>query len=206
MKRSKRQLLSSMSSRIGKPVSAAIAGSVLLSACGQNDTEVQVYQSPDDCSNSNPELAEQCRAAYQQALAESAETAPKYDSRNDCEADFGGGSCTPYQYQGNSWFMPAMAGFMFGRMLNGNRYAHTPVYSSRNPYSPYYGQWTTANGQRLGKASYGKRMSVGKDALAPKPKVTRTISRGGFGSAAQAKSSWRSNKSSSRSRSRGWGG
>ncbi|WP_417616014.1 DUF1190 domain-containing protein [Oceanisphaera sp.] len=205
MKRSKRQLLSRMSSRLGKPVSAAIAGSVLLSACGQSETEVQVYQSPDDCGNSHPDLAEQCRAAYQQALAESADTAPKYNSRHDCEADFGGGSCTPYQYQGNSWFMPAMAGFMFGRMLDGSRYSHTPVYSSRNPYSPYYGQWTTANGQQLGRASYGKRISVGKDALAPKPKVTRTISRGGFGSTAQAKSSWSSNKSSSRTR-RSWGG
>ncbi len=206
MKRSKRQLLSRMADRIGKPVGGAIAGSVLLSACGQSDAEVQVYQSADDCSNSNPELAEQCQAAYQQALAESADTAPKYDRRSDCEADFGGGSCTPYQYQGNSWFMPAMAGFMFGRMLDGNRYSHTPVYSSRNPYSPYYGQWSTANGHRLGKASYGKRMSVGKEALAPKPKVTRTISRGGFGSTAQAKSSWKSSKSSSRSGSRGWGG
>ncbi|GAA3544759.1 DUF1190 domain-containing protein [Zobellella aerophila] len=203
MKRSKRLLLSRMADRIGKPVGAAIAGSVLLSACGNNDTEVQVYRSADDCRGDNPSLAEQCQASYQQALAEAAETAPKYDLRQDCEADFGGGSCVPYQYQGNSWFMPAMAGFMFGRMLDRDRYINTPVYTSRNPYSPYYGHWSTANGYRLGKASYGKRMPVGKEALAPKPKVTRTISRGGFGSTAQAKSSW---KSSSRSSSRSWGG
>lgn len=205
MKRSRRQLLTRMSQRIGKPAGAAIAGSVLLSACGQSDPDVLVYQSPEDCSNANPEQAEQCQAAYQQALAESADTAPKYNRQHDCEADFGGGNCVPYQYQGNSWFMPAMAGFMFGRMLDRDRYIHHPVYTSYNPYSPYYGHWTTAGGYRMGKASYGKRMPVSREALQSKPKVTRTISRGGFGSSAQAKSSWSSSKKSS-SRSRGWGG
>jgi len=43
-----------------------------------------------------------------------------------------------------------------------------------------------------------------REALAPKPAVTRTISRGGFGAKASAKSNWGSSRASGSSRS--WGG
>ena len=88
---------------------------------------------------------------------------------------------------------------MLGQMLDGRRYS-SPVYTGYgNLYGGYYG----ADGKRYGDYSRNSRVSnvkVDPDAFKSKPRVTRTISRGGFGSKAAAKSSWGG------SRSGGWGG
>jgi uncharacterized protein YgiB involved in biofilm formation len=184
-------------------ISVAIAG-ITFSGC--SDTrEADIYKDKAECINQNPSYTADCEAAYEQSLATATETAPKYKSLEECWAEFGANVCTNYQSSsGNSWFMPAMAGFMFARVMDsGRRYDNQPVFTSTRRNSPLYGSWVTSDGYSYG-SNYSRRVTVDSKAFQPKPKVTRTISRGGFGSTVAAKSSW---SSSSRSGSKGsWGG
>ncbi|ABC33236.1 predicted integral membrane protein [Hahella chejuensis KCTC 2396] len=188
-----------------RPITVAVAG-VTLTAC--SDTrEAQVYKDMSECINENPSYASECEAAYQQALKRATETAPKYMSMRDCEAEFGANACTSYQgSSGQSWFMPAMAGFMFAKILDSNRrYDYQPVFTSYYRGSPFYGSWVTSDGYRYG-STYNRKVTVDNKAFQPKPAVTRTISRGGFGSTVNAKSSWSSSSKSSSSSRSSWGG
>ncbi len=203
MKRSKRINLDRMrkGARFAiKPLAASIAAAILV-GCG-NSQEAEVFTSLEDCKVSNPEMAAECEKAYQSAMAESAKSGPKYTSSSSCEAEFGRYNCVPYNRGGNSWFMPALAGFMFARAFDNNdRYYSTPVYTSYHRHSPFYGQWTGPSGGTYGSVSR-RKMSVSKDAFKPKPAVTKTMSRGGFGSKVAAKSRW---SGGGKSRS-SWGG
>ncbi len=193
-----------------KPLALAVAAATLF-GCSSRDPAL-AYESVAQCLAENPDLDIECRAAFQKARDEAAKAGPKYQSKADCEAEFGAENCVaaqpasqpqqPQQQQSQSWFMPAMAGFMLGRALDGGGYRSAPLYSSTNRNSPFYGQWTGVDGKTYG--SRGNRsLQVGKDAFKPKPAVTRTISRGGFGSTVAAKSNWGGNRGS---RSGGWGG
>lgn len=211
MKRSKQVVLPSMrkqgkqsSWRMGSaaPISVAFAG-VMLSGCSDNSREATIYQGLEDCIDDNPNYSQECRAAYQFALEEAARTAPKYRTEYDCSAEFGVNACMEAP-NNSSWFMPAMAGFMFSRMLDDDRrYYSQPMFRSSYPGSIFYDRWTTADGYDYGKSSYRKtKVRVSRDHMKPKPTVSRTISRGGFGSTVSAKSSWSRSSSGSKS----WGG
>ncbi|MGF1724347.1 DUF1190 family protein [Photobacterium nomapromontoriensis] len=207
MKRSKHVVLASMRKN-WRPVSmvpvTVVLASTALSGCSEPTKSASIYKGLNDCINDNPSYAEECRSAYQLALQDAARTSPKYKTRADCEMEFGIDSCT--QAQGNNWFMPAMAGFMFARMINShNGYYSQPMFNSSYPSSRYYGHWITADGYDYGRSGYSKtKVRVTKDQMKAKPTINRTISRGGFGSTVSAKSSWSSSRSSS-SKS-GWGG
>ncbi|CCE22320.1 MULTISPECIES: DUF1190 family protein [Methylotuvimicrobium] len=190
-----------------KPVALAVAG-VMLNACSDEERDARVYTSLDVCKSENPQYAADCEAAYRKAQEEAAKTAPKYASRQDCESEFGLNRCTTYPHaSGQNWFMPAMAGFMFARALDFNRgYQSQPVFTSYRRSSPFYNNWVTADGRSYG-SNRSTNVTVGSDAFQSKPPVTRTISRGGFGSTVAAKSSWSGSSSTrSSSRSSGWGG
>lgn len=182
-----------------KPLSLGIASVFIASACSDNRQEAMVFTSLNDCQYQLPDYAAQCEMAYQKALEEAAETAPKYNSRSDCEYEFGSDQCVVYRNDsGNSWFMPLMAGYIIRDLLEPRRYSQ-PLYTSYSRYSPYRYRWITANGYDYG--DFRKReIRVPKTYTKP-PAVNRTINRGGFGSSVRAKSSW--GKSSS---SKGWGG
>lgn len=197
MKRSRQVITSRMRKSwcVATPA-VTVAAIAFLTGCS-DAKEMNIYSTVDDCIGDNPEYSTQCRAAYQDALATADSTAPKYNTRAECGSEFGNETCV--QSAQNNWFMPAMAGFMFGQMLN-NRPYNQPVFSSTNPRSRYYGGWTSSDGYSYGKKSARSKVSVPSAHLKEKPAVTRTISRGGFGSKAAAKSSW------SRSSSKSWGG
>lgn len=178
------------------PVALAVTTVFLLAGCEQNDETVKMYQNADDCSSANPGKSAECKTTYDNALKEAVRTAPKYASREDCVAEFGEGQCqqTPVQagtatenqaqpqQAGGSFWMPLMAGYMMGRMMSGGAgYAQQPLFSSRNPASPAYGQYTDASGKNYGAAQSGRTATVSKTAMAPKPATTSTITRGGFG-------------------------
>ncbi|WP_299018310.1 DUF1190 family protein [uncultured Photobacterium sp.] len=204
MKRSKKVVLASMRKDWRtfsvKPFSVAFAGA-FLTGCSDNTNEGTIYQTLPDCIDDNPNYSQECRAAYQFALDEAERTAPKYRSEYDCTAEFGNNTCVRTS---NNWFMPAMAGFMFGRLMDNNRgYYSQPMFRSYYPGSIFYDRWTSADGYDYGSSRYKKtKVRVSSDQLKPKPTISRTISRGGFGSTVSAKSSW--SKSSSGSKS--WGG
>jgi len=184
-----------------RPISLGVTAA-LLSACGNNQ-EVKIVSSVDECVSTTSLGLEQCEIAYKNALAEAEKTGPKYKSINACESEFGSGQCV--QSQNQSIFMPLMAGFMINELLfnrNRNSYGgyYNPVYRYNRPYSPYHNTMMMADGTSLGK--YGKSSyNVSKSATKQKPMVSRTVSRGGFGSVASAKSNWGGG-----SKSKGWGG
>ncbi|MCG8614236.1 MAG: DUF1190 domain-containing protein [Pseudomonadales bacterium] len=184
-----------------KPLCLALAG-VTLASCSDTE-EVVVYRNLHDCKLQNPELQEQCETAYQEALSKAASSAPKYLSRSDCEDEFGANTCVSYRSESNiDWFMPAMAGFLFAKALDRPNYYRTqPMFTSYSYHSPMRGHWTTSDGYRYGSVK-DRRVTVDPKAFKPKPKVSKTISRGGFGSKVAAKSSW----GGSSSKSGGWGG
>ncbi|WP_127959208.1 DUF1190 family protein [Serratia microhaemolytica] len=212
------------------PVALAITTALTLTGCEQTDETVSLYQNADDCARANPSISEQCTVAYNNALKEAERTAPKYASREDCVAEFGESQCTQAPAQasmapdtsantatttaassssGSVW-MPLMAGYMMGSMMSNRGYAQQPLFTSRNPASPANGKFVDASGKNYGAATAGGRtMTVPKSAMAPKPTVTNTITRGGFGdsvakqSAMQRKTSATSSSRSSSSRSSG---
>jgi uncharacterized protein YgiB involved in biofilm formation len=78
--------------------------------------------------------------------------------------------------------MPLMAGYMMGRLMSGGAgYQQQPLFSSKNPASPAYGQYTDAAAKAMAQPQPGRSITVPKTAMAPKPATTSTITRGGFG-------------------------
>ncbi|TPV62081.1 DUF1190 domain-containing protein [Aestuariibacter sp. GS-14] len=183
-----------------KPLAIGVA-IVFLSACGEDGDASKIYVSVDDCQKENPDAVSQCQAAFESAIEEHNRTAPRFNSQNDCEYEFGSDRCQYVQSQSGSFFMPFMAGFIVSRLLQPSPYYSQPLYTSFSPYSPFRSRWVTSNGYvfdgDIRRRSYYAPSSVYK----PKPAVNRTINRGGFGSTVRAKSSWGSSGKSS-----GWGG
>ncbi|MFT5701310.1 MAG: hypothetical protein ACI8ZB_004201 [Desulforhopalus sp.] len=181
------------------PLVVGIAAVSLVSCSSQE--EVTVVSSVDDCAANTELNLVECEAAYQKAQAEAERTGPKYNSNVQCETEFGSGQCT--QSRSGGFFMPMMSGFMIGRMMSGNSSyggtAYNPVYRYNNRNSSQYNRVMTADGTVIGKAGQ-RSYRVNKSTMSSKPTVTRTVSRGGFGATASAKSSWGGGKS------RSWGG
>ncbi len=196
MKRSRSILLSQMRKTapqlgwIVKPLTLAVSGA-LLAGCSQPE-EAILIESVDDCVAKTTLNQEQCDAAYAQAEQEALRTAPRYNSQRSCEAEFGYGQC----HQSGGFFLPFMMGYLFSSAMD-PRFP-TTVYRYDRPYSNYHNRVMTADGQVIGTAGRSS-YRVNRSVLKPKPTVTRTVSRGGFGAKASAKSSW-GGKSS------GWGG
>jgi uncharacterized protein YgiB involved in biofilm formation len=197
------------------PVALAVTAVFMLAGCEQSDETVSMYQNAEDCSSANPGKSAECTTTYNNALKEAERTAPKYASREDCVAEFGEGQCqqapvapenqAQAQQSGGSFWMPLMAGYMMGRMMGGGAgYAQQPLFSSRNPASPAYGQYTDAGGKSYGAAQPGRSATVPKTAMAPKPATTTTVTRGGFGdSVAKQNTMQRSSASGTSTRSMG---
>lgn len=159
------------------------------------------YQSVDECKLDNKVPDQECEAAQRTALAQNDAGAPRFESQDICEDEFGSGNC----YRGNggsgSFFVPLLTGFVIGQALNGpGRYQYSPMYRSRRQDVYYTGGG--GGGGWVYRSGGGYR--VGSKALAPPaatPRVqTRSsvVSRGGFGGRASMASA-----SSSRG---GWGG
>jgi uncharacterized protein YgiB involved in biofilm formation len=116
-----------------------LAGSALaLSACDSQE-EARMYSDVEACVADGGEEAK-CREAFEQARTEHAANAPRFRTREECEAELGQGACTPAESQvsgGGGWFMPFMMGYMvsnaFSRMGGGYGYSR-PLYADRNGY------------------------------------------------------------------------
>ncbi len=187
MKRTK--IIDLQKMRKAQPVSLALVSTLLFTACGDsNEREAVVYRNKTECIKENPDQSEQCQQAYNAALKEAESSAPKYESRHSCESEFGYNRCV--RSSQNNWFMPALGGFMLARALNNNYYnSNRYDYARSTPVYYHNNSWVGGNGTRYG-STYNRTTTVPEKAFNPKPRVTKTISRGGFGSTAQAKSSW----------------
>ncbi len=185
-----------------KPIYLCIA--LALTGCGEEEQAADIFKTLDECKTTYPDLTAQCDMAFDQALKAAEKTAPKYATLEDCVAEFGADLCRRADKgDGTSWFMPAMAGFMLGRALDNHGYQSVPMFTSSYAGSPYYHRWSTADGYGYGDYRQ-RRIHIHKNAFKPKPAVTKTLSRGGFGAKAAAAGSWGSSGGSKSSG--GWGG
>ena len=182
-----------------KPLALGIAA-IFLTACGEEQEQATIYTNADECAAANPSMAEQCRTAYQQALEEAQRTGPKYASARDCENEFGNNQCQVVRNESGSFFMPFMAGYMLSNLMSPRGYYSQPMFTSYSGNSPYRNRWVGSDGYDFGDQRQ-RNMRVNKSTFKPKPTVTKTMSRGGFGSSVRAKSSWGSSSSKS-----SWGG
>ncbi len=182
-----------------RPLAIAITAAIL-SSCSDKQ-EVQVVASVEDCVAKTSLDQNQCQAAYQEAMTEAERTGPKYSTKERCEAEFGYGYCGRSQ-SSSGVFLPLMAGFMVGQMMGGRNdygYRYNPVFRYNSPSSGLHNRYLTADGSVIGRSGRNS-YSVPPSSLKTKPSVSKTVSRGGFGSLASAKSNWGGG------RSRGWGG
>jgi uncharacterized protein YgiB involved in biofilm formation len=181
-----------------KPLALGVTA-IFLSACGDKQ-EAAVFTSVNDCTDANPKFAEKCKTAYEDALREAQRTGPKYNSQRDCESEFGNNRCNVVRNESGSFFMPFMAGYMLSNLMSPRGYYSQPMFTSNARNSSYRNRWVGADGYDFGD-NRRRSMRVSENSLKPKPTVTKTMSRGGFGSSVRAKSSWGSS-----TKKGGWGG
>lgn len=169
------------------------AGAFMLTACEDPvdvATQGQLFTDAQACESAYDQ--KECLDAYRRAESSHVETAPKFASREQCEAEFGVENCTPAPREaaaqgdpaqagvgGGSWFMPAMMGFMMGRMMGGG-YASAPVY--RDTQNTVY---TGANRTlgRLNNPAMPPPARVAGSSGVPRFEMDRrqNVARGGFG-------------------------
>ena len=98
-----------------------------LAGCERHDEQPKVYSSVADCRAEHPGQA--CDTAWQASVGEHDQNAPRYTRKEECEAQYGYGHCETHE---GGFFMPMMAGFVLGQMINGggygNRYVGHPVF------------------------------------------------------------------------------
>lgn len=173
-----------------KPLAIALFSVMALAACADNQQEeVAMYRDAAECKLYNPNDAEMCETSFRQAQLEALETAPRFATREDCVAEFGEEGCAPVpeselqdqQVQearvGGSFWMPLMAGYLFGRMSSGFG-AHKPLYAPQAGAGR--GNVYDASGKNFGKVAPGQKMKVNPGDLRP-AQAGQTLRRGGFG-------------------------
>lgn len=168
------------------------AASFALAGCREEQVDAQAFPDLQSCLSAAGTgslfTEEQCRTAFDEAVALNAETAPRYDSREVCEAQYGVGNCAAeVQATGGgsgSIFMPLLAGYLIGNMLGGGRgVASQPLYrTSSGGFTNPAGTATYAN--NTGAAKLGQSAFTKAPTTLGKPPLTKAtaLSRGGFGS------------------------
>lgn len=168
-----------------------------LSGCKSEETDARAFPDEASCLASVEQgnlfyTADDCRAAFAQAKADHAETAPRYDSLQVCEEQHGEGNCGTEAAQGaggsGSIFMPLLMGYMIGSMLGGRGVMSQPLMRTGT------GGFATPGGTALATNNGTGKMGTGVFAKAPvtagQPPMTRATvaQRGGFGQTATTRS------------------
>jgi len=183
----------------------------MLAGCGASPSEEELsrqqfgdaqdvfaFQSVSECAADGRFNTAECTEAEQEAWNLNNQSAPKFESINDCEDQFGVNGCQPRQ----SFFVPLMTGFLIANALDFDRrkkkYKYASLYRDRRDGTFYTG----SGGWLYGKS--GSSYKAGSRALDP-PGAPRIMSRGevssrgGFGARAGL-------SGSARSSGGGWGG
>jgi len=167
-----------------KLVLMAAAVPMALVACKREPTGT-VLNSVDECATQSEVAVDQCKLAYERAVAEHQRLAPRFDSAYECDQQFQ--HCTPVVENGRTSYTPPMGGFLIG-YLAGQALAPGGFYGVGG-VSPLYRDYRRGGyykpsgdyvGDRVGSVT-GRR---GNTAL---PTRAVTVSRAGFGSSASAR-------------------
>jgi uncharacterized protein YgiB involved in biofilm formation len=182
-------------------LSLMMGAGAMLTGCGDDIESALLFQNVDDCTNYGFD-AQECQFHYQDALANHAIEAPRYNSENLCESDFGYDQC---ESSSGIW-RPIMAGFMVAMIAEavdeafdyakkkkrkvskgsaGFYSGSKPLYRSKDDFFNY----RSSSNALIGSIKNRGTVSVKKSAVkyTSKPK-TVTSSRGGFGKVASSRS------------------
>lgn len=165
------------------------AAPILMTGC-EEERPALVYESAQACIIA-AEIPEQiCREDFARAEVAHAQTAPRYSSSADCQADFGSGQCQQ-NVQSGGYFMPFMTGYMIASLLQGggSNWASTAGGHSAQPLYRTAGSstWRTADNTQIGNRSGA--IKVRESQAQPATRAV-TMSRSGFGSTASARGGW----------------
>lgn len=171
---------------------------LLLVACAQQpevQTSEGLFTSVEACASEtmNPGM---CREAFEAAQAQADEVAPRYATREACEAEFGEGQCATRQHAGGSFVGPMMAGFVLSQMMGGRGAAMAPGAAPTAGAAPAAAAAGAARGTPafLSNQSGWLRPQAGPGGTAAlartglQPDRAPTVSRGGFGRAGAGRS------------------
>lgn len=191
-------------------VQAALIGSTAFALAGcEEPVDLTFFQNVDACraeaETSSEFSVADCVTAFEQAQAEHAVLAPRYDELALCEEQHGEGACGRPEEAGGApdaeeagevaqaggpSFMPFFMGYMIGNLMSGNsRAVH-----ARPLYADTRGNWFSTTGNRMPFKGNGTKVQANPSALrtpslsrvaAPMTRATVTA-RGGFGAARSA--------------------
>lgn len=159
-----------------------------LMACKDEQVEATAFPDKASCEDAardgtQPFSLQDCDAAFAEALVEYERSAPRYDDLALCEEQHGGECAVQQGTGGSSIFMPLMAGYLMGSMLNNSRAQTQPLYRDSA------GKYATANGSTVLNGNRGSaRMSPNSFRPAPATAAAAPMTRatvnatGGFGS------------------------
>jgi len=168
---------------------------MVLSSCYKE--EDLTYKSLDDCLKDTLVKASACSTAYQQAMQQHLSQAPRFQSPDACQDQYG--NCVRYQQGGTSFWLPAMAGFLAGHwfsnygssnrpyVLNSGDWAPRPLYRTQDDWER--GTWSSwGGGSYSSRGSGGWSGALGGGGFGRIS--TSTLERGGFGGGAMARGGW----------------
>jgi uncharacterized protein YgiB involved in biofilm formation len=168
-------------------------GTATVAGCGDGvaepDAEGQVYATVSECVADNQFSQSECQDAWAQAQSDDALTAPRFESRELCEQEFGNAACEQrFASSGatGSFWTPLLAGFVIGNVIDeigdaSRRRRYGALYRNRSTGDWYHGGSYYGPLSRGGR---GYRFSGEAFNRSPVPQtVTRSTvaSRGGFG-------------------------
>ena len=175
------------------------AGTLALQGCDGSaaGAEGQVFSSVAECVSSGLTQPD-CQEAFAAAQADDTNSAPRFESRELCEGEFGQNECQPRAEGGGSFWVPLLAGFVIANAIDGvdidrrkRRYA--PLYRNRGSGTWYHGGSNYGPMSRSSSGRYGfDQGALNRPVSAPRVQSRSNIaSRGGFGGRARSSSSSR---------------
>lgn len=166
------------------------AAAFALAGCQEEKTEAAAFPDEASClAAASPGgwfTEKDCNDAFAEAKALHDETAPRYESREVCEAEHGPGACGADSISGggsgSGIFMPLLMGYMMGQALGGGRVMSQPVVKTSGG-----GFATPDGGTKISNLNSGGQVSATafqKAAVTKgQPPMTKAMvaQRGGFG-------------------------
>ncbi|MSP66747.1 MAG: DUF1190 domain-containing protein [Alphaproteobacteria bacterium] len=157
------------------------SASMVLAACGDDGvpTDARFFADLKECTAIHGDAA--CGEAKVEADKVYAAEAPRFTRKQECEAEFGAGSCETRAAAdgGSSMFMPLLMGYMIGNALGGNRF-NQPVYRG-----PDNSAVMPRGGKAFNVGNFAGSGVQGASGFRPAAQVTQ-VARGGFGTTATA--------------------
>ena len=180
-----------------------MGGAALTLAGCEEPVEVGVFETVQQCTVMGYSESA-CETAIAAASREHLQSAPRYASRADCEAEFGtcesataaASDTPPSQTQGpdqqaaqssmGSFFMPLMAGYMMGQMMGGRSAMAQPLYRPMGDAARQAGGTGFYTGAGTKVATQTGLARVPQAALTSTRASGTTLARGGFGARARS--------------------